>query len=366
MAPKIVGGPGGSGPRVPLDPLEQEFTDRMASMLRLLVADLDEDTLINAIMALDPDNLTMALAEITTGNLQTYIEDLLRALFTSNGEKEAAKQTRQRPLVARPTYVDEGVMMPSGIIIPADMAPPGTVGLTLTPLQRITLNFIDPKAVDYARTRSARLVTDIDEANRLALRRQIGDAVTQGTAPRDLARSLRQTVGLHTRWANAVSRYDSETMTDLVRQGMTPTAARARADVLTKRYRDRLIRRRAEMIARTEIQTVQNMARLAAWDASVKTGMTDPSSRKVWSTSYDNSTLGKPCEICREQKARGPIQWNAAFPMGVFMPPAHPHCRCTAVLLPPSRGLTGLPSQDLDSWIAQLDELDAEQAEVSA
>jgi hypothetical protein len=36
------------------------------------------------------------------------------------------------------------------------------------------------------------------------------------------------------------------------------------------------------------------------------------------------------------------------------MPPAHPHCRCTAVLIPPSRGLTGLPSQDMDRWLAEL------------
>jgi hypothetical protein len=142
---------------------------------------------------------------------------------------------------------------------------------------------------------------------------------------------------------------------------MTPQAARDKADVLTDRYRDRLIRRRAEMIARTEVQMAQNMARLSAWDASVKTGVTDPASMKVWSTAPMSSQRGRPCDICLEQKARGPIQWNAAFPMGVTMPPAHPHCRCTAVLIPPSRGLTGLPSQDMGAYLSQLDQFYAEQ-----
>jgi len=359
----IFGGkrkPGGTGPTVPLDPLEQSLTERLAAMMRASKKQVSEADIARAINELDPMLMEQTLVGMTVSVVGNFIEGLLRGLFSSKGEKEAIRMIGSGQGGA-PIYVDSGIRLPSGIILPDSLAPAEMTGFTMTPLQRMTLNYIDPKAVEYARTRSAQLVTDIDHSNRMAMRRLIGEHMTEGRSVDELARSIRQTTGLHTRWARAVDKFDQDTVRSLVKSGMNPQAARDKADVLTGRYRDRLIRRRAEMIARTEVQMAQNMARLSAWDASVKTGVTDPASMKVWSTAPLSSQRGRPCDICLEQKARGPIQWNAAFPMGVTMPPAHPHCRCTAVLVPPSRGLTGLPSQDIGSYVSRLDHFYAEQ-----
>ena len=55
------------------------------------------------------------------------------------------------------------------------------------------------------------------------------------------------------------------------------------------------------------------------------------------------------------------VPWNGAFSNGFMFPPAHPHCRCTVVLVPPSRGLEGLPSQDMASWLERLDQMYADE-----
>lgn len=111
------------------------------------------------------------------------------------------------------------------------------------------------------------------------------------------------------------------------------------------------------MIARTELQMAQNMARQTGWDAAYKTGVMDGGSKKEWLAAPAGSRRGRPCDICAGLNGKR-VQWNAAFPTGHIMPPAHPHCRCTAVLVPPSRGLSDMSGPEIDEWLTRVAQLE--------
>jgi len=357
----VIGGRrvGGRPPATPLSPLEKTLVDRLAATMRTVNRDIPVADIESAIRNLDPAAMERIMAQVTLASTASRLDDVLRGVYLDSGDREI-----RRILGGDPTggarIVDVGVRLPSGIIVPADLAPFDPGDYTLTPFDRMNLQFIDPRAVEYARTRSASLITSINDHNRLAIRYILGDAMGQGMTARDTANAVKQVIGLHPRWARAVTRFDKQNYDSLLKQGIKPGAARTQVDALTKRYRDSLIRRRAEMIARTEIQTAQNMARQAAWDAGQRTGYVDSASSKRWMVAPSGSRRGAPCDICASLN-NTEVQWNQAFPTGHIMPPAHPHCRCTAVLVPPSRGLTNLPSQNLDYWLSEMDAFYAEQ-----
>lgn len=352
--------PGGSGPRTPLDPLEQKLTDRIAAVLRTLASAVDVDAFVEAIEGLDPDRLEQLLNDLQVGRLGQILENTMADVFRSNGNSEIDAVIRANPDPYNPLAALEqyGVTLPNGIrmpVVPSDLE----FAIPTDPKDAM-FRYMDDRAVYWAQTRSADLVTSINESNKLAIRQTISEAFTTPRTSRQTAKALRDIVGLHPRWARAVQRADDQNYARLIRDGMTPEQARSIADNMTKRYRDRLIRRRAEMIARTEIQQAQNWSRQAAWDVGQKQGFVSPASMKEWRTAPVGSQYGPPCPECMEMRGKR-VPWNGSFPNGLSMPPAHPHCRCTAVLVPPSRGLEGLPSQDMGSWLERLDRFEAEQ-----
>ena len=351
--------PGGTGPAQPLTPVEQALVDRIARMLRESRLAVDVGKIAEAVVALAPSDLESAINDATVLYIEARLADAFAAAYRQRARDEWIRLLKEDARRGAPILQDQGVRLPSGIIVPRSLAADLDVvtEFTINPVRDVIVDYINPAALQYANQRSAALVTDITTANRTALRYIIRDSLAVGRSPMDTARLIRDTVGLHTRWARAVVNYDEAQMRQLIRAGMSPAAARARVDTLVKTYRDRLIRRRAEMISRTEIQLAQNMARQSTWDVSAKTGLLDGASQKEWLVAPSGSRRGAPCEICAELNGKR-VAWNAAFPTGHTMPPAHPHCRCTAVLIPPSRGLTGLPSQDMDRWLRELQAMD--------
>ena len=197
---------------------------------------------------------------------------------------------------------------------------------------QFSFNETDPRALLFATTRSARLITAIDDSTRLAIQRIITRSFTDQIPPKQTARLLKNVVGLHPRWANAVYDYSDRIFQQLIDDGLTVAQAYARADVLTTKYHDRLVSARASMIARTEIQTAQNQGRYLGWTQASEQGLIDGGTTKMWLTSPLD-----PCDICEELSGEI-VQWNQAFSGGFIVPPAHPNCRCVSVLIPPDRG----------------------------
>lgn len=340
---------GGGPPATPLDPLEAKLADRVARILRDLAKGFDLEAYVQAIAALDPDLLERLLTQVNTGRLSVILEDAFAEVFRTSAESEydrQARAARKRPH----TTLGAPVMI-------------GGADFQYLPRPDV-FSYVDERAKMFAQTRAAELVREIDESNRLAIRRIISQAFSIPMTPQQTAKALEDVVGLHTRWADAVVRFKDQQFQRMLREGMTMADASARTAQLTQQYRQRLIRRRAEMIARTEIQQAQNLGRQAGWNASSQTGMVDPASMKEWVTAPPGSRGGPPCDICMGLRGTR-VPWNGVFANGQVMPPGHPHCRCTAVLVPPTRGLTGLPSQDLTPWLEGLAAMDAEPVALS-
>lgn len=357
--------PGGGPPSTPLTPLEQRLTNRLVTVMNLLSSTLDTEAYAAAIANLDPDMLERLLTEVNIDQIGRLLDSTLTGVVMSGATSEARNIIRTTPRIGQNpfnTLEYGGQVLPSGIVLPTPVitAPPDIEFVIEEPVDRM-FKFINQKATDYARTRSAQLVRSIDNSNRLAIRQVITSAFTTPRTVDQTARTLRDIVGLHPRWARAVENFKETNTRRLIRDGMSTENAAIKADEMTEKYRRKLIRRRAEMISRTEIQQAQNFGREASWQASDRAGLIDARAEKEWRTAPQGSRYGPPCDECTAMAGKR-VPWNGSFPNGRSMPPAHPHCRCTAVLIPPTRGLTGLPSQDMGSWIDRLDALDAEYA----
>lgn len=178
----------------------------------------------------------------------------------------------------------------------------------------------------YVREHGAELVTNINEGTRQAIKETISDGVLRGHHPKQIARRLREQVGLLPSHARAVENYRAR----LLEKG-TPLG---RVNKMSKKYADKLLRYRAKNIARTEARAARNQARLDSWSESIQKGYLDPGARKVWVISPYERT----CPICRgELDGKSiPVQdfWETTSGLRLARPPAHPSCRCTMNLIP--------------------------------
>lgn len=329
--------PGGVTPKYGVPgPGEQMLASRLTSVLDYWQTIFDANLVAEAIASIDPTLLQRALERLNTEQLASYIGDYLERFFMDESTKEVRRILRSGPRV-RPFEV------------PA---------FTVSASPERMFSMVNEQATWYAKTRAGQLIRDLKTATDTMVRQIIMEAFTGPTTVDLTAEKLMKVIGLHPRWARAVLRFDARTFERLIREGMKPGQAKKIADRMTNDYRRTLIEKRAWMISRTEIQLAQNFGRQAGWVASYEAGLVDPASEKEWVT----APLAKgPCDNCLEVRGSR-VPWNGTFSNGLLMPPAHPHCRCTAVLVPPSRGLTGLPSQstDFSPWIRQFDVLESE------
>lgn len=186
------------------------------------------------------------------------------------------------------------------------------------------------EAKRYAKRRAAKLVADITAEQRQLVRDATfesvkGDMTVQGMARDERIRGL----GLHSRWARAVENLRERTAQQYVKQGLTMEKAGEKADVVAERYRKALVRKRARVIARTEIMSAQNAG---LYDGIVKA---IGNGTLAWDTQLEFMTAEdeKVCPIC------GPLNGvrigvAETFTHGLHYPPMHPNCRCTITPVP--------------------------------
>ena len=219
------------------------------------------------------------------------------------------------------------------------MPDPDDFGIPAPPTSRsggfytqFRFDMTNPFAVAQVDAHAADLVRGVGEVTRTAIKQLVGSAFREGFTAQELARRLRQTVGLTTRQALAVQRYKNR----LLRGGMDPDVANR----MTDRYYQKTLRRRAETIARTEIMRASNFGRQAGWLSAADQGLLSATdSVKEWITAPERSKYGPPCETCLPMDGVKVVGIETPFktPGGqeLVMPPAHPNCRCTAVVWPP-------------------------------
>lgn len=187
---------------------------------------------------------------------------------------------------------------------------------------RLEMDIVNPRAPEAAVDHAARFVREVDDAMRGALAEMVAAAIREGRAPRALAREVRRRIGLTTRMSRQVDAFRAR----LVAQGATPTTADASARLLT----ERLLRRRALTIARTETIRAGRVGRHAAWEEARRQGFLPADVKVKWMTGRDE----RVCPAC------GPLHgvevvlggtWETALGP-VDGPPLHPNCRCGTAL----------------------------------
>jgi hypothetical protein len=207
---------------------------------------------------------------------------------------------------------------------------------------RMRFDEADPRARQWALERAGKLVTDITDEVESIISDIVADAVDGNISVAEAQRRIRRNVGLHERWRKAVENSHARLLKQFRDSGMTEQQAIEQAQKAAEKYQDRLIRARAKNIARTEVATAQNEGRWVAWQQAGDAGLVNlKGSMKEWRTAPEFvSSRTVVCQICAPLDGkRIPVDENfqtglRAHPKGIKMPPAHPSCRCRAVLVP--------------------------------
>jgi hypothetical protein len=194
---------------------------------------------------------------------------------------------------------------------------------------RLEFNAVDALSKTYAETQAGKLIKAISDTQRDTIRQVLGGAMGGRYTTYDAAVKIRDTIGLHPAWADAVVNLRERVYNNAIADGKRPETATALADKKAAQYSKKLIRKRAENIARTETITSENLGRYAMWHDAVDGGIMDKNSTKEW-----NTEVGNACDTCRDLDGEV-VKWDAPFSNGKLMPPAHPGCRCAASALPP-------------------------------
>lgn len=206
--------------------------------------------------------------------------------------------------------------------------------VTVVEKQETTLRGVfdmtNPRAQRIAAVTAARLVTNVSEVTKQAMREIIANAQASGMSVRDQAALLEQllidTAGLDARRAQTLLRFQARQ----VARGVSESIVRRRVDDL----RDRLLRDRALTIARTETIAAANAGQVELWDQAREAGEIPHGMLKEWIATED----GRTCEICISLDGQTvPLGERYVDLNGVThdKPPAHVMCRCSLALVEP-------------------------------
>lgn len=194
---------------------------------------------------------------------------------------------------------------------------------SMTRSPRLSTVLVSQEAQRWANERGASLVQRITDQQRQSIQQTIANQFAQPFPGQvQAAEQIRQSIGLRPDQVNAMHRYHL----GLRAQG----ASWPRVMMLTKRYHDRLLNQRADLIARTESIAALNQGKLAMWAFAARAGLMPEGATKRWVIAKDE----RVCPICRPLDGRAVKIFEHFVISGaeLLAPPAHPRCRCTLVL----------------------------------
>ena len=196
---------------------------------------------------------------------------------------------------------------------------------------RIAANFTtaDPRAIAFAEQRAGKLIRQVSDESRKAVTETVMEALRMRIDRREMVSRISKVVGLDSRQARALTRFYEKALADGRVAGLDYEEALAKADRLGDKYKKRLIRQRAVRIARTETVAASNAGRYLSWMEAEAQGLLGSNSVKRWITAIDERT----CPICQPLNNKE-VPYKTNFPTGELMPPVHPNCRCSAVIIP--------------------------------
>ena len=187
----------------------------------------------------------------------------------------------------------------------------------------------DPRAVAWAQQRAGARIAGITKESQKAVAEAISSGLKTALTRGEVVERLRNIVGLDARQARALGNFYEKNLQQLLEEGYTYEEAVEEVTKLSKQYRERLLTQRATRIARTETLAAANAGRMLSWAEADARGLLPPDSVKRWKTATDERT----CPVCQPLHNVA-VPWQGIFTTGDMMPPAHPNCRCTAVIVP--------------------------------
>lgn len=157
-----------------------------------------------------------------------------------------------------------------------------TPAAPVKPVVNYRFDATDPRAIEWAKTHAAELVTQVSETTRQDIRDAITSTFEDGVPIPEATQEILAAVGDETR---------------------------------------------ARLIARTEVMTAANEGQRQAWDQAVDAGLLTGREQQVWIVTPDD----KLCPICEPLDGKtAPLGGEFETSEGnIDGPPAHPNCRCT-------------------------------------
>lgn len=180
----------------------------------------------------------------------------------------------------------------------------------------LRFDLTNPHAVQVIDRQIATLVRDVTDESQRAIRTTLQRGFVEGRTVPEMARDIRNHVGLTVRDANAVANYRAAQL----EAGVSPRDIEARSERLASRY----LNRRAQRIAATETIRSAALGQQVAWQEARRTGALDADARQTWITTPDDDL----CPICEELDGQEqPLGGFFRSSLGALTgPPAHPSC----------------------------------------
>lgn len=189
---------------------------------------------------------------------------------------------------------------------------------------KFAFNAKNLEAQRLARRYAAEHIDKINQDTRRAVREAIAGAIRDKRPPRDAARVIQSLVGTTRSQQKSLTRYAAQ----LAAQPTWAAKSAAQKTKILKKYRDKLIRRRAQMIARTETVDALNAGSEVSWVQAQRQGLLGKKASKEWVT-----TPVGACSICRDELNGQIVLLGKTFQSksigALERPTAHPNCRCT-------------------------------------
>jgi hypothetical protein len=201
------------------------------------------------------------------------------------------------------------------------------------------------EAQAVAKRYAAEQVSRINKETKIALKKMISESIRDGIPPREAAKQIREMVGVNRPQALALKRYV---------RNLSPTLSTAAKEKAGIKLKNKMIRRRAITIARTEVIDSLTGGVELAWGQAQKQGLLGNNAKKEWMTTPVGS-----CRICQALDGQQVLlkkRFISSTVGELDRPTAHPNCRCGiapvpgmggAVASPPAVQATGAPASTM-------------------
>jgi len=298
---------------------------------------LDEDLLVSAINSGSDIKINSALSAAVTVAESDVGPDITNAILkTLNSAGLAALKSAK----ARGSF----------------FVSPNTLGEVLdnsTPLQEVllrgadelrvdlTFNEANPRAIEWAKSRSSELVTEVTAETIEALKLIIAQGIEDGIPPRKLVALIRKQVGLLPDQVATLRKLENSLKNakpgQLIRSGKTKIRV-PKAGFTEKQITEKLARRHSNLlnyrslrIGRTEVMRSANQGQKELWLQGVDSGQIDRDQMRIWIVTDDGRLRDKHARM-RNQLAR--LDEPFVAPDGSDLEPGEdPHCRCAQGLV---------------------------------